>query len=212
MLCGCVMLALAVHLGVGLLLPSPVPAHRLSPPPRTTVATVVSPLPAPPAAEPAIPVLLPADTAPPLGRGEAPLAPVPVASGASSAPAPAATDTSRSAAEPPGDPASAAAPDDDTLHYWWPHEVERKAMPEPELQIDVASLTGLDAHRAVLHLWISADGHVDRWELLSATPSGDWPQALFAPLPLTRFAPALRQGRPVRMQQTIELVIDTRPP
>jgi protein TonB len=59
-----------------------------------------------------------------------------------------------------------------------------------------------------LRLKLEADGRVSNIEVLSATPPGVFDESALQAFRTARFAPAQKNGRPVRAQVEIEVVYD----
>ncbi len=82
--------------------------------------------------------------------------------------------------------------------------------PRPELGwfLDEDVLAPLPHASMLVQLWVSAEGRIDRAELLRAEPAGDWALRALAPLPGTPMRPGVRDGRPVAATLVVELVSD----
>lgn len=82
--------------------------------------------------------------------------------------------------------------------------------PRPELGwfLDEDVLAPLPHGSMLVQLWVSAEGRIDRAELLRAEPPGDWALRALAPLPGTPMHPGVRDGRPVAATLVVELVSD----
>lgn len=82
--------------------------------------------------------------------------------------------------------------------------------PRPELGwfLDEDVLTPLQHGSMLVQLWVSAEGHIDRAELLHADPAGDWALRAMVPLPGTPMRPGVRGGQPVAATLVVELVTD----
>ena len=59
-----------------------------------------------------------------------------------------------------------------------------------------------------MRLFISADGRVDRAEVVEAMPKGRFEEAAIDAVQRTRFKPARKDGRPVPSQKLIEVEFD----
>lgn len=82
--------------------------------------------------------------------------------------------------------------------------------PRPELGwfLDEDVLAPLPHGSMLVQLWVSAEGRIDRAELLRAEPPGDWALRALAPLPGTPMRPGVRDGHPVAATLVVELVSD----
>lgn len=82
--------------------------------------------------------------------------------------------------------------------------------PRPQLGwfLDEDALAPLPFGSMLVQLWVSAEGHIDRAELLRADPPGDWALRALRPLPGTPMRPGLRAGQPVASTLVVELVSD----
>ena len=82
--------------------------------------------------------------------------------------------------------------------------------PRPELGwfLDEDVLTPLLHGSMLVQLWVSADGRIDRAELLRAEPPGDWALRALRPLMGTPMLPGVRAGQPVAASLVVELVSD----
>ncbi|TDP85983.1 hypothetical protein EV672_102333 [Aquabacterium commune] len=82
--------------------------------------------------------------------------------------------------------------------------------PRPELGwfLDEDVLAPLPHGSMLVRLWVSAEGRIDRVELLRADPPGDWALRALVPLPGTPMRPGARGGRPVAATLVVELVSD----
>lgn len=82
--------------------------------------------------------------------------------------------------------------------------------PRPELGwfLDEDVLTPLLHGRMLVQLWVSAEGRIDRAELLQAEPPGEWALRALRPLPGTPMRAGVRAGRPVAATLVVELVTD----
>lgn len=80
--------------------------------------------------------------------------------------------------------------------------------PRPQLGwfLDEDALAPLPFGIMQVQLWVSAEGHIDRVELLRAEPPGDWALRALRPLPGTPMRPGLRDGQPVASTVVVELV------
>ena len=82
--------------------------------------------------------------------------------------------------------------------------------PRPELSwfLDEDVLAPLQHGSMLVQLWVSAEGRIDRAELLHADPAGDWALRAMVPLPGTPMRPGVRGGQPVAATLVVELVSD----
>lgn len=82
--------------------------------------------------------------------------------------------------------------------------------PRPELGwfLDEDVLTPLLHGSMLVQLWVSAEGRIDRAELLRAEPPGDWALRALRPLMGTPMLPGVRAGQPVAATLVVELVTD----
>lgn len=82
--------------------------------------------------------------------------------------------------------------------------------PRPELGwfLDEDVLTPLLHGSMLVQLWVSAEGRIDRAELLRAEPPGDWALRALRPLMGTPMQPGMRAGHPVAATLVVELVSD----
>lgn len=82
--------------------------------------------------------------------------------------------------------------------------------PRPELGwfLDEDVLAPLPHGSMLVQLWVSAEGRIDRVELLRADPPGDWALRALVPLPRTPMRPGASGGRPVAATLVVELVVD----
>ena len=80
--------------------------------------------------------------------------------------------------------------------------------PRPQLGwfLDEDALAPLPFGVMEVQLWVSAEGHIDRVELLRAEPPGEWALRALRPLPGTPMRPGLRDGQPVASTVVVELV------
>jgi protein TonB len=183
------------------------PAPSPQPPPQ--------PAPAKPAAKPAEPPprlqLVEAPQAVPVAAPAAPPAaePVPVPA----APAPAVAAPAAAAAAPPAAvrPAPAVAITSAVdLNYYGVAELDVQPRPLHEIvpaypaDADRRHLSG----EVRVRLRLEADGRISDMEIVSAQPPGLFEQSALDALRSARFAPAQKQGRPVRAQVVIAIKYD----
>jgi protein TonB len=194
---------------------------------RLEAARDLPPVPAPssalsPQTEPAKPAAQPAEPPPRLQPAEAPQA-VPVAAAAAepaaepvsvpAPPAPAAAAPAAAAAAPPAAvrPAPAVAITSAVdLNYYGVAEVDVQPRPLHEIvpayppDADRRHLSG----QVRVRLRLEADGRISDMEVVSAQPPGLFEQSALDALRSARFAPAQKQGRPVRAQVVIAIEYD----
>lgn len=160
----------------------------------------------------AVPRLAPSEAAEPLPLADpVPEPPAP--------PAPAAAQPAEPAPEPPP-PAAAVAPaapppvavitSSVDLTYYSARELDmqpralREIVPDYPPDADRQRLSG----KVRLQLKLEADGRVGDIEVVSATPPGRFEDSAIRAFRDARFAPAQKNGRPVRAQVVIEVVYD----
>lgn len=178
------------------LLQAPLAENALPVPAAETPATSADAPPAPqlaplPAAEAAVSPAPPASEAPAEPRAEAPAAPAAVAPSAEPAPALAIT----------------SAVD---LTYYSARELDvqpralREIVPDYPVDADRQRLSG----KVRLELKLEADGRIGGLEVVSASPPGVFDASTIDAFRDARFAPAQKNGRPVRARVVIEIVYD----
>jgi TonB family protein len=110
------------------------------------------------------------------------------------------------AAEPAGKPASP--------RYYPTRELDVrpgiKTRIEPEYP-DAAARRSLSG-KVVIRLYIDEKGKVERVETLRADPAGYFERSAEGAFRAARFTPAMKGGRPVKAQMTIEVHFDSPPP
>lgn len=86
---------------------------------------------------------------------------------------------------------------------------------EPATPIEMAALVYPEraylnriAGKVRLRIYISADGRIDKADIVAAVPAGHFEQAAIDALQHTRFQPARKAGRPVPSQKLIEVEFD----
>ena len=188
-------------------------------PPVAPEAEVPEPLPEPPpekvpllapsvAAEP-MPVAKPVPTPPPVQ----PASPAPAAAPqqrAESAPTPSVSVPAPIAAPSPAPAPPATITSAVDLTYYSARDVDvhpralNKIEPEYPYAADRQRLSG----KVRLQLKLEADGRVSDLDVVSAVPPGMFEEASLKAFRSARFAPAQRQGRPVRALVLIEVVFD----
>ncbi len=153
-----------------------------------------TPLLAPSETAEALPVATPAETTPPVAQPPA---------------GPAVE--SQPAAAPPAAPAPAAAITSSVdLAYYSARDVDvhpralREIVPDYPADADRQRLSGM----VRLQLKLEADGRVSEIEVVSATPSEVFNESALKAFRDARFAPAQKNGRPVRALVLIEVVYD----
>ena len=186
---------------VRLVAPSPAPAANAPPPlpvaPEPDVAPVAQLAPSP--APEALPVARPPPAVAPLPAPAAPPPAVPAAAEAAPAPAPAAVPV----------PAAALTSSVDLTYYnardldVQPHAL-RVIRPDYPVEADRQRVSGT----LRLQLKLEADGRVSDIEVVSATPPGVFEDSAIKAFRDARFAPAQKNGRPVRALVVIEVVYD----
>ncbi|HQS80981.1 MAG TPA: TonB family protein [Thiobacillus sp.] len=164
-----------------------------------------------------LPLLAPSETAEALPVAE-PVAPPPAESAPTAteaqpaAPAPAAPQP-ETASAPPAAPASASGvtiTSSVDLTYYSAREVDvhpralREIVPDYPYDADRQRLSG----SVRLQLKLEADGRIGAIEIVSATPPGVFDESAIQAFRDARFAPAQKNGRPVRALVLIEVVYD----
>lgn len=202
---------------------------QVAPPPALRVgepAIEVRLLPAPPAEEapplpaaatPAVPAApLPPPRLTPLPAAEAmPVAPSEPAAAPPANEAPAEPQPDAPAAEPTGLPATSPAPalaitSAVDLTYYSARELDvqpralREIVPDYPADADRQRLSG----KVRLQLKLEADGRISGIEVASANPAGVFDASALEAFRDARFAPAQKNGRPVRARVVIEVVYD----
>ena len=185
---------------VRLVAPSPAPAVNAPPPspvvPEPDVAPIARLAPSP--APEALPVAPPPPAVAPLPAAAPPPA-VPAAAETAPAPAPAAVPV----------PAAALTSSVDLTYYnardldVQPHAL-RVIRPDYPAEADRQRVSGT----LRLQLKLEADGRVSDIEVVSATPPGVFEDSAIKAFRDARFAPAQKNGRPVRALVVIEVVYD----
>ncbi|OYW25863.1 MAG: energy transducer TonB, partial [Hydrogenophilales bacterium 12-63-5] len=185
---------------VRLVAPSPAPAVNAPPPspvvPEPDVAPIARLAPSP--APEALPVAPPPPAVAPLPAA-APLPAVPAAAETAPVPSPAAVQV----------PAAALTSSVDLTYYnardldVQPHAL-RVIRPDYPAEADRQRVSGT----LRLQLKLEADGHVSDIEVVSATPPGVFEDSAIKAFRDARFAPAQKNGRPVRALVVIEVVYD----
>jgi protein TonB len=183
-----------------------VPTHAASPAEET-------PLPAPEVEAPDVPrkaVLAPSEMAEALPVAE-PAAPQPAPPAAPPQPAAPAPAAPQPAAAPPAAAAPVAAITSSVdLTYYSARDVDvhpralREIVPEYPSDADRQRLSG----KVRLQLKLEADGRVSDVEIVQADPPELFNESAIRAFRDARFAPAQRNGRPVRAQVLIEVVYD----
>lgn len=116
------------------------------------------------------------------------------------------------ASEGPVNPAVVAqlTPDQATLaeRYVQADQLDRAPSPEPGWILDEDAFSEVGSARMVLRLWVSAQGHIDRVDVLRAEPAGAWVDRAIRPLPETRMRPGERAGQAVASSIVVELFAD----
>lgn len=94
--------------------------------------------------------------------------------------------------------------------YLGASEVDERAAPleMPALVYPETAYINRLPGKVRLRAYISADGRVDKTEVVAATPSGHFEQAAIDAVQRTRFSPARKGGRPVPSQKLIEVEFD----
>jgi len=95
------------------------------------------------------------------------------------------------------------------IRYYSPEEVDERLHPQEEWLLHLEALLPLERHVVAFTVWVSADGVIQRWQLVRQVPPGPWSQALLADLQRTPMIPAIRQGTAVAAQASFELTLDT---
>lgn len=193
---------------VRLVAPSPVPAVNAPPPSPVTPAPDAAPVarlapsPAPEAlpVAPPPPAVAPPPTATPAHDAPLPMAPtVPAAAKTAPAPSPEAAPV----------PAAALTSSVDLTYYnardldVQPHAL-RVIRPDYPAEADRQRVSGT----LRLQLKLEVDGRVSDIEVVSATPPGVFEDSAIKAFRDARFAPAQKNGRPVRALVVIEVVYD----
>ncbi|MEY2842983.1 MAG: hypothetical protein RI920_1020 [Pseudomonadota bacterium] len=62
--------------------------------------------------------------------------------------------------------------------------------------------------RVVVRMWVSAEGHVDIYQILDADPVVPWLEALLKDLDKSTLKPAVRDGQPVGSSWMVEMDVD----
>lgn len=101
-------------------------------------------------------------------------------------------------------------PDQATLaeRYVQADQLDLAPSPEPGWILDEDAFSEVGSARMVLRLWVSAQGHIDRVDVLRAEPGGGWVDRAIRPLPETRMRPGERAGHAVASSIVVELVAD----
>jgi TonB family protein len=114
------------------------------------------------------------------------------------------------AASPAPSPAPATRARPAAAKYLSSSEVDERATP-----IEMATLVYPErayvnriAGKVRLRIYISADGRIDKADIVAAAPAGHFEQAAIDAVQRTRFHPARRAGRPVPSQKLIEVEFD----
>jgi protein TonB len=161
----------------------------------------------------AVPVLAPSEAADALPVAE-PLAPPPAEPPAAIAPpaepAPAAPLSSPAPAAPAAAAPAASITTSVDLTYYGARDVDvppralREIVPDYPYDADRRRLSG----KVRLQLKLEADGRIGAIEVVSATPPGVFDESAIKAFGNARFAPAQKNGRPVRALVLIEVVYD----
>lgn len=182
-----------------------VPAHTA--PPAADVPPVAE-ADAPEDAPPAVPLLAPSTTAEALPVAE-PLAPPPARPAPPAVP-PHPADPAPAAAPPAGAAPAAAITSSVDLNYYDARDVDvhpralREIVPDYPEDADRRQLSG----KVRLQLKLEADGRVSDIEIVHADPPGAFDASALKAFREARFAPAQKNGRPVRARVLIEVVYD----
>jgi protein TonB len=112
----------------------------------------------------------------------------------------------------PSDPPPAAA---NRARPAAPKYLGSSELDEPATPIEMAALVYPEkaylnriAGKVRLRIYISADGRIDKADIVAAVPAGHFEQAAIDAVQRTRFQPARKAGRPVRTQKLIEVEFD----
>lgn len=112
-----------------------------------------------------------------------------------------------------GPPALLPAP-----HYYLTRELDVRPgiMTRTEPEYPEAAARRFLSGRVVVRLYIGEDGKVEKVDVVSAEPPGYFEDAAVRAFRAARFSPGMKDGRPVRVQMTLEVNFDSaeapRPP
>jgi len=114
------------------------------------------------------------------------------------------------AAPPAAKPAPAQRARRTPPKYLGSSEVDERAAPleMPPLVYPETAYINRIPGKVRLRAYISADGRVDKADVVAATPSGHFEQAAIDAVQRSRFRPARKDGRPVASQKLIEVEFD----
>ncbi len=93
-------------------------------------------------------------------------------------------------------------------HYASSEMLDRSPQPELGWFLDEEAFMPLVHGRLVVQVWVSAEGRIDRAELVQAEPAGDWAAQALRPLVGTPMRPGQRDGHAVPSTIVVELMAD----
>jgi hypothetical protein len=94
--------------------------------------------------------------------------------------------------------------------YFVSRELDERPSPQEEWRLNTRALPRDALSMVSLTLWISEDGHIDRWRVDEQSPPGPWPDDVLAPLGRTTLTPGVVDGTPVPSEMRVEINMDTR--
>jgi hypothetical protein len=100
-------------------------------------------------------------------------------------------------------------PIDSGRYYFNSNEVDTAATPIAEFSIDTENIQLGELIILSLRIFLSSDGHIDLYDVLSSTADEEKTKILLRTFELTAFTPALIEGQRVPSVREIEITIDT---
>lgn len=96
-------------------------------------------------------------------------------------------------------------------HYFLPRELDVRPgiMTRTEPEYPEAAARRFLSGRVVVRLYIGEDGEVEKVDVVTAEPPGYFEDATARAFLASRFSPGLKNGRPVKVQMTLEVTFDS---